>query len=70
MLLRFWGTRGSLPVALSGQGVRDKVRAALRQADGRSFATDVALDDFIDNELDFPTSHGSAVFRTSLYSRQ
>jgi phosphoribosyl 1,2-cyclic phosphodiesterase len=58
MLLRFWGTRGSLPVALSGQGVRDKVKAALRQANGRAFTSNAALDDFMDNELDFPTSHG------------
>jgi phosphoribosyl 1,2-cyclic phosphodiesterase len=58
MLLRFWGTRGSLPVALSGQGVRDKVFAVLRQADGRSFASDAELNDFIENEVDFATSHG------------
>ena len=58
MLLRFWGTRGSLPVALSGQGVRDKVFAALRQSAGRAFATENELNEFIDNELDFATSHG------------
>jgi phosphoribosyl 1,2-cyclic phosphodiesterase len=34
------------------------VRRALQQAAGRSFASDTDLDQFIDNELDFPTSHG------------
>ncbi|MDP6830094.1 MAG: MBL fold metallo-hydrolase [Alphaproteobacteria bacterium] len=58
MRLRFWGTRGSLPVALGGDGVRDKVRAALRRAEGRSFPSEAALDAFIEGELDFATSHG------------
>ncbi len=58
MILRFWGTRGSLPTALSGQGVRDKVIAALRAANGRKFTTDAELDQFVDDELEFAISHG------------
>ncbi len=38
--VRFWGTRGSLPVALTASGVRHKVLAALRGAAGRTFASD------------------------------
>jgi hypothetical protein len=26
MLIRFWGTRGSIPVALTGAGVRSKIK--------------------------------------------
>jgi hypothetical protein len=37
--IRFWGTRGSLPVALTASAVRKKIVAALRGASGRTFAT-------------------------------
>jgi phosphoribosyl 1,2-cyclic phosphodiesterase len=46
--IRFWGTRGSLPVALTAAAVREKLVVALRGASGRSFATDRELDDYID----------------------
>ena len=58
MVVRFWGTRGSLPVALSGGALREKIKRALLQADGRRFDTEEALQRFIDEELDFPTRHG------------
>ena len=35
MLIRFWGTRGSLPVALTAPAVLEKVARALLAADGR-----------------------------------
>lgn len=54
MLIRFWGTRGSIPVALKGDGVRQKIKQALLQANGRRFEDEKAVDDFIDSELDFP----------------
>ena len=38
MLVRFWGTRGSLPVALTADAVRRKIANALLAADGRKFA--------------------------------
>ena len=34
MLVRFWGTRGSIPVTLTGAGVRSKIKQALLQANG------------------------------------
>jgi len=46
--VRFWGTRGSLPVALTAAGVRQKLRAALREANGRVFAGDAGIDAFLD----------------------
>jgi phosphoribosyl 1,2-cyclic phosphodiesterase len=58
MLVRFWGTRGSLPVALDGGGVRQKVKQALQHAGGRRFDSEEAIERFIDTELDFPTRHG------------
>lgn len=35
MLIRFWGTRGSLPVGLTASSVLDKIARALLAADGR-----------------------------------
>jgi hypothetical protein len=32
MKVRFWGTRGSIPVALTGDGIRGKLIAALSEA--------------------------------------
>ena len=53
--VRFWGTRGSLPVALTASGVRDKVIRALRAASGRTFASDAELHAFVDG-LGMPVS--------------
>ena len=53
--VRFWGTRGSLPVALTASGVRDKVRAAVRGASGRSFLSDDELNRYVDG-LEFPVA--------------
>ena len=51
--VRFWGTRGSLPVALTAAGVRAKLAAALRDAAGRRFASDAELERYLDG-LAFP----------------
>lgn len=56
MRIRFWGTRGSIPVSLDAAAVRGKIRAALLWASGRAFADDAVLDRFLDNELGFATS--------------
>lgn len=39
MQVRFWGTRGSIPAALTAQSVREKLIAALVAASGREFET-------------------------------
>ena len=46
--VRFWGTRGSLPVALTASTVRQKVLAAMRAANGRSFVSDAELEAYVD----------------------
>ncbi|MEO8303626.1 MAG: MBL fold metallo-hydrolase [Betaproteobacteria bacterium] len=46
--IRFWGTRGSLPVSLTAAGVRQKLVAALRGASGRTFGSDGEIDDYLD----------------------
>jgi len=48
MRVRFWGTRGSLPVALTAADVRDKIVAALRGASGRALASDADVDAYVD----------------------
>jgi phosphoribosyl 1,2-cyclic phosphodiesterase len=46
--IRFWGTRGSLPVSLTAAGVRRKLVAALRGASGRVFGSDGEIDEYLD----------------------
>jgi phosphoribosyl 1,2-cyclic phosphodiesterase len=46
--VRFWGTRGSLPVALTAAGVRQKLRTVLRSARGRNLTSDDDLEQFLD----------------------
>ncbi|HET7341760.1 MAG TPA: MBL fold metallo-hydrolase [Methylomirabilota bacterium] len=48
MRIRFWGTRGSIPVAASAAAIRGKVGAAVTRAAGRRFETPAALDAFLD----------------------
>lgn len=48
MKIRFWGTRGSIPVSLTAPEVRAKIRAALQGAQGRRFEGAAELDAFID----------------------
>jgi phosphoribosyl 1,2-cyclic phosphodiesterase len=55
MLVRFWGTRGSLPVAQSGHAIRRKIARALVAAGGRAFPDEAAAESFIKAELDFAT---------------
>ena len=48
MRVRFWGTRGSLPVALTAADVRGKLVAALRGTAGRALASDAEIDAYLD----------------------
>ena len=47
--IRFWGTRGSLPVALTAAGVRQKLVSALFAANGRTFISERAAADYVDS---------------------
>lgn len=62
MLVRFWGTRGSLPVAQTADTVRSKIARALVAADGRRFVDTLEADAFARANLDFATygSYGGA----------
>ena len=59
MLVRFWGTRGSLPVATRAHAVRAKIAQALVAANGRPIGSIEEAEAFIDRELDFA---GSATY--------
>lgn len=48
MQVRFWGTRGSLPVALSAADVRRRVVDAVRASRGRDRADEAAIEAFVD----------------------
>jgi phosphoribosyl 1,2-cyclic phosphodiesterase len=56
MLIRFWGTRGSLPAPLGRNAVRHKLREALLAANGRRFDDAAAVDRFLDEDLAFAVS--------------
>ncbi|MCY7387044.1 MAG: MBL fold metallo-hydrolase [Burkholderiales bacterium] len=53
MIVRFWGTRGSIPVALTSDDIRDKIVQALLKASGRSFASSEEASAFARDELGF-----------------
>ena len=57
MRVRFWGTRGSIPVALTTADVRDKLAQALLQASGRTFKSFEEAHAFASSELDFSLTH-------------
>ena len=56
MLVRFWGTRGSLPTPMNAADVRAKLVSALGKANGRSFADEAEIKAFVDGELPFETA--------------
>ena len=57
MRVRFWGTRGSIPVALTSADIRDKVAVALMRAGGRSFESIGEAYAYAEQHLDFSLSH-------------
>ena len=55
MRVRFWGTRGSLPVALTATQIRDKLIRAVAGAAGRRLDTPEQVAAYVDS-LDFATA--------------
>jgi len=53
MIVRFWGTRGSIPVAPTTESLRRKLVAALVQATGRTLDTPDKARAFVEQELPF-----------------
>ena len=50
MLVRIWGTRGSLPTLMWNDQIRIKARAIAKAASGQTFADDDALEAFLDEQ--------------------
>ena len=57
MRVRFWGTRGSIPVAMTSAEVQRKLVTALVAAVGRGLDTAGKARAFVENELDFSVAH-------------
>ena len=55
--VKFWGTRGSIPVAMTSAEVRRKLISALMRASGRRLETPEQAAAFLERELDFAVSH-------------
>ena len=57
MRVRFWGTRGSIPVALTVADIRDKLAHALVAASGRRFESYGEARAFAEQSLPFSVTH-------------
>jgi len=57
MRVRFWGTRGSMPVSLTWLDLRDRLAQALVLAQGKPLDTMEKAVSFVERELDFSVSH-------------
>jgi phosphoribosyl 1,2-cyclic phosphodiesterase len=55
--VKFWGTRGSIPVAMTSAEIRRKLVSALLRAAGRKLETPEQATTFLERELDFAVSH-------------
>lgn len=53
MRVRFWGTRGSIPVSLSAAAIKEKVVTALVRGAGRGLDTPEKARTFVEHELEF-----------------
>jgi glyoxylase-like metal-dependent hydrolase (beta-lactamase superfamily II) len=56
MLIRFWGSRGSIPAPLGYRAVQAKIREALLTARGHQLDSLEAIERFVAKELPFSTS--------------
>ena len=57
MRIRFWGTRGSMPVALTWRDLRDRLAQALVAANGRQLDTIEKAQAFAAEQLPFHVTH-------------
>lgn len=57
MRVRFWGTRGSMPVSLTWRDLRDRLAQVVVQAHGKPLDTLEKACAFVERELDFSLSH-------------
>src|SRR3972149_4902651 len=57
MRVRFWGTRGSLPVSLTAEDIKNKIVDALLAAAGRNLNTRAEVEAFVERDLPLALSH-------------
>jgi phosphoribosyl 1,2-cyclic phosphodiesterase len=57
MRVRFWGTRGSLPVSLTAEDIKSKIVEAVLAAAGRNLKTRNEVEAFVERDLPFAISH-------------
>ena len=57
MLIRIWGCRGSLPVAMNTEALQSKLARALLAARGKPLGNEREIRRFVEKELDFSVSH-------------
>ena len=57
MLVRIWGCRGSLPVAMNTAKLRSRLVKALLAAQGKALTSEEQISRFMDEELDFAVTH-------------
>lgn len=57
MRVRFWGTRGSIPVSVTWRDIRDRLAAALVQANGQNLDTIEKAHHFAEQMLPFALTH-------------
>jgi phosphoribosyl 1,2-cyclic phosphodiesterase len=57
MRVRFWGTRGSMPVSLTWRDLRDRLAQALLLANGKQLDSIEKAAAFVEGELGFSLSH-------------
>jgi len=57
MRVRFWGTRGSLPVSITADDIKGKIVEALLAAAGRNLSSRADVESFVERDLPFAISH-------------
>lgn len=57
MRVRFWGTRGSLPVSITAEDIKGKIVEALLAAAGRNLKSRADVEAFVARDLPFAISH-------------
>jgi len=69
MLIRFWGSRGSIPTPLGYRAIRSKMHDALMAARGHQLDSPEAIDSFIAKELPFSVGGTYGVIRAASKSK-
>ncbi len=55
MKVRFWGTRGSIPVSITAPDIRKKLAIAIEGTIGRNLDSREKIENYIDHDLGFDT---------------